>query len=114
MASSFFLRRLLRRMTAVPRPRVRSAMMVTMMPINAPMDSVTAPFVFEDVELEVTGTGTPDPDPVVVAAAALILLVNVLAYVVVSVVVSWLAVRVAVYEDVKTEYTFGSTVGGGV
>lgn len=101
MASSFFLRRLLRRMTAVPRPRVRSAMTVTMMPINAPMDSVTAPFVFEDVELEAKGIGTPDP--VVVAAAALILLVNVLAYVVVSVVLCWLALRVAVYEDVKTE-----------
>jgi hypothetical protein len=56
---------------------------------------------FEDVELEVKGIGTPDP--VVVAAAALILLVNVLAYVVVRVVLSWLALRVAVYEDVKTE-----------
>jgi len=56
---------------------------------------------FEDVELEAKGIGTPDP--VVVAAAALILLVNVLAYVVVRVVLSWLALRVAVYEDVKTE-----------
>jgi hypothetical protein len=65
------------------------------------MDSVTALFTFEDVELEVKGIGTPDP--VVVAAAALILLVNVLAYVVVRVVLSWLALRVAVYEDVKTE-----------
>jgi hypothetical protein len=65
------------------------------------MDSVTAPFVCEDVELEAKGIGTPDP--VVVAAAALILLVNVLAYVVVSVVLCWLALRVAVYEDVKTE-----------
>lgn len=101
MGSSFFLRRLLRRMTAVMRPMVRSAMTVMMMPTNAPMDSVTAPFVFEDVELEAKGIGTPDP--VVVAAAALILLVNVLAYVVVSVVLCWLALRVAVYEDVKTE-----------
>lgn len=101
MGSSFFLRRLLRRMTAVMRPMVRSAMTVMMMPTNTPMDSVTAPFVCEDVELEAKGIGTPDP--VVVAAAALILLVNVLAYVVVSVVLCWLALRVAVYEDVKTE-----------
>lgn len=90
----------------------RSAMTVTMMPTSAPIDNVTAPFVFGDVELEVTGMGTLVP--VVVAAAAPILLVKVLAYVVVNIVDLSLAVSVAVYSDVKTEKTLGSTVGGGV
>ena len=101
MASSFFLIRLLRKITAVPRPSVRSAITTTIIPTSAPMESVTPAFESDDAvfdEIEMT-----TPVPVAVAAAAPILLVNVLAYVVVSVVESWFAVKVFVYSDVKTE-----------